>query len=158
MDPNELYHHGIKGMKWGVRRTKAQLGYGSAASSRRNKNNSNSKVVAKGRKAVSDFSEKQKTKKSVTAKKKTVLDMSDEELRERISRLQLEKQYKDLMRSAQPQASKGKQFVTSVLETSGKNIATQATTYMMGKAVNKAFADIFNDPAIVNPKKGQKDK
>lgn len=158
MDPNELYHHGIKGMKWGVRRTKTQLGYGNATSSRRKKNNSNSEVVVKGRKAVSNFSEKQKTKKSVTAKKKTVLDMSDEELRERISRLQLEKQYKDLMRSAQPQASKGKQFVTSVLETSGKNIATQATTYMMGKAVNKAFADIFNDPAIVNPKKGQKDK
>ena len=24
---NELYHHGIKGQKWGVIRTKAQLGY-----------------------------------------------------------------------------------------------------------------------------------
>jgi hypothetical protein len=24
---NELYHHGIKGMKWGVRRTAAQLGH-----------------------------------------------------------------------------------------------------------------------------------
>ena len=63
MDPNELYHHGIKGMKWGVRRTKTQLGYGNAASSRRKKNNSKSEVVAKGRKAVSNFSEKQKTKK-----------------------------------------------------------------------------------------------
>lgn len=158
MDPNELYHHGIKGMKWGVRRTKAQLGYGNAASSRRKKNNSKSKVVAKGRKAVSNFLEKKKTKKSVTTKKKTVSDMSDEELQERISRLQLEQTYNDLMRSTQPKASKGKQFVMSVLETSGKNIATQTTTYMMGKAVNKAFADIFNDPAIVNPKKGQKDK
>lgn len=24
---NELYHHGIKGQRWGVRRTPEQLGY-----------------------------------------------------------------------------------------------------------------------------------
>lgn len=27
INQNELYHHGVKGMKWGVRRTKEQLGY-----------------------------------------------------------------------------------------------------------------------------------
>lgn len=29
MTSSELYHHGIKGMKWGIRRTDAQLGHDS---------------------------------------------------------------------------------------------------------------------------------
>lgn len=36
MDPNSLTHYGVKGMKWGVRRTPAQLGH--RVSSRRKKN------------------------------------------------------------------------------------------------------------------------
>ena len=49
--------------------------------------------------------------------------------------------------------SRGKDFVMDVLEKSGKNIATQLTTYAMGAAVNKVAGK-----EIVNPKKGQKDK
>ena len=57
-----------------------------------------------------------------------------------------------------PKSSKGKDFVMRVIEKSGENIATQLTTYVMGSAVNKLLGDTFNDPSIVNPKKGQKDK
>ena len=51
--------------------------------------------------------------------------------------------------------NKGKAFVQNVLETSGKNIATQLTTYAMGTLVNKY---IGKGKQLVNPKKGQKDK
>ena len=79
---------------------------------------------------------------------------SDEELRQAISRLEMEKRYKELERSANPQKNNdGKKFVENILRKSGENIATQFTTYAMGTLVNKIAGS-----EIVNPKKGQKDK
>lgn len=125
---NKLYHFGIKGMKWGIRRYQ----------------NKDGSLTSAGKKRYSDSS-------SVND---GIKDLTDQELRDRINRLNLEKQYRDLTTpSGQKQVSRGKQFVTSVLETSGKNIATQLVTYGMGTAVNKIFK-----ANIVNPKKGQKDK
>lgn len=162
MDPNELYHHGVKGMKWGVRKARPSSGSRTTSVSNKKKIKSDNFVksfITKRNKAKKQKLAVEQAKQEATkAKKKSVSEMTDAELRERISRLEMEKKYKDLLKSNQPQTSKGKKFVASVLEKSGQNIATQATTYVMGRAVNKAFANVFNDPAIVNPKKGQKDK
>lgn len=98
---------------------------------------------------------RQKSKSNASDKVSIHLkDLTDNELRARISRLEMEKRYKDLTKSEeQRNISKGKAFVTDVLEKSGKNIATQATTYVLGTTVNKVAGK-----EIVNPKKGQKDK
>lgn len=125
---NTLQHHGIKGMKWGIRRYQ----------------NKDGSLTPEGRKRYSDDQSYR------------VKNMTDQELRDRINRLQLEKQYKSLLEpSGQNKVNKGKAFVQNVLETSGKNIATQLATYAMGTLVNKY---IGKGKQIVNPKKGQKDK
>lgn len=137
MDNAELMHYGVKGMKWGVRRTPVQLGH------RRKP-----KKIAK-RSRESPEGEKKKS-----APKKNVHELSDEELRQAISRLEMEKRYKELERSTNPQKNNdGKKFVENILRKSGENIATQFTTYAMGTLVNKIAGS-----EIVNPKKGQKDK
>lgn len=135
MELDELKHYGVKGMKWGIRRTPEQLGH--------------KKKVASGKDDSED------SKKETKPRKKTVSEMSDTELQARIKRLELEKRYRDL---SPQKTSKGKAFVSRVVESSAENIAKQATTYAMGRAVNAVLKNLTGDPQVVNPKKGQKDK
>lgn len=77
----ELYHYGVKGMKWGVRRTPEQLGH------RIGQKNSESSLKKKAPKQV----------KNQKAAKSSVLSLSDEELKSRIERLNMEEKYLDLL-------------------------------------------------------------
>lgn len=149
---NELVHYGVRGMKWGVRRYQNKDGSLTAAGRKRySEDGPDSASSAKTK------SSKGKVSSSASAKK-SVSEMTDDEIRQKINRLQLEKQYRDLTKSSEaPKTNRGRDFVQRVIERSGENIATQLTTYVMGKAVNKAFSDIFKED-VVNPKKGQKDK
>lgn len=190
MDENELYHHGVKGQKWGVRRTAAQLGH---------KPTTKKKKVSKGEEFMNRLStarknrtanqlkkEKQRTRQAEQERKleeqkqatkkakeqlkasrkverkpktsKRVSEMSEEELKARINRLQLEKQYKDLVSQVNPQKkSKGKQFLADIFTNSARNIGGQTVTYLMGTGMNKVMEKAFKDPRAINPKKGQKD-
>lgn len=107
-------------------------------------------------------------KKALKAEKRNLKEqrkkgiLSDEELRYRVNRLQLEKQYRELMsqRLAKPEKkeSRVKKVIGNILEKSGEDIGSQLVSFVAGKGVNKIFANIFDDPAIVDPKLMQKKK
>ena len=108
MNNNELYHYGIKGMKWGIRRTPAQLGH--------------------------------KPAKSTTSQRKSEMKkMSDAELRSRINRIQMEKQY---MQLTAPEVSAGKKFVKDVLVNAAKQTLTSYVSKYMNKGVEAVMKEL----------------
>jgi hypothetical protein len=114
-----LQHYGIKGMRWGVRRTDAQLGR-----VRRQKTSNDVNV----KKASSSSS-------TSTKKRKITDEMSDDELIRRIKRLQMEKQYAQLTAK---EVSPGRKFVKDVLLNAGKQVATQYTAKFMSWGIDTA--------------------
>lgn len=103
MDQNQLVHYGIKGMKWGVRRTDAQL--------------ARARGRTKPREEPHDDYKKAHDSKSVKS-------MSDAELRSRLNRLQMEQQYTKLNPNT---VSKGRSTVNALIK-AGTTVATVTTT------------------------------
>ena len=112
----ELYHHGVKGMKWGVRRAKRK----EAREARRTKNWS-----ADAREAHA-------------LKKKSMDQLTNEELRKRNQRSQLEAEYKRHNPNA---VKKGLAIATAVVGTG----LTVATLYKKGKATAKIGREMCDD-------------
>lgn len=116
----ELYHHGTKGMKWGIRRYQNKDGSLTPAGRKRyaNKGYSPEQIDAldkKGRQAAGS--------------KKSAKDMTDEELQAAIRRAELEKRYNDLNPR---KVSFGEKFVKDAvlpaLTQGGKQLLTDALT------------------------------
>jgi hypothetical protein len=129
---DEFYHHGIKGMKWGVRRYQK-------------KNGGLTALGKKLRKAANKYQKEKKqkaeAKKAIEAKaNRTVKDMSDKELTDVIRRLEMEKKYKELNPA---QVSKGKRFMdtmlNNVISPAAEDVAKQLAKSYMVDAVNKMF-------------------
>lgn len=100
-DGPSLYHHGVKGMKWGIRKKSVSSG------------------VSKAKKVVPTKPEPV-VKKAFDGKKKHISKASDEELSAYLKRMQLEKQIltmqKEMTALTTPpkKVSVGKRFVSAV--------------------------------------------
>lgn len=135
-----LCHHGVKGMKWGIRKNRKKTSFFSRKSNKQKTNQNGTK------------------KQTTPAKKKTgVKNWSDQELQSKIRRLQMEKQYRDLKRD---EVSAGRKLLGDILRTSGKTVGVQVANYVAGKAINKAFnANVVNvGKSNNNNNKKKKDK
>ena len=146
-EENSLKHHGIKGMKWGKRRFQNADGSLTEAGKRRYDSDTRdmselkkSKYKPNVDKWVQDDLEtgrrlsneagnltrqlKDANDKAIRNPKKVKMDlsnMSDQEMRNQISRALLEKQYNDMF--APQKTSKGRAVVGKILESAGTVLA-----------------------------------
>lgn len=136
---NELYHHGVIGMKWGVRRYQNRDGTLTAAGRKRAAKLQRDYTKLTGKKISG--SEKE------APKKKTISDLSDDELRARMNRLQMERNYLDLQKQVSalnpPQVSAGKKFVQNVFGKVITPAVTEAGKRLLTDYVNKKGKEVL---------------
>ena len=143
-DGPSLYHHGVKGMKWGVRKKPVSSG------------------VSKAKKAVPKKPEPV-AKKAFSGDRKDISKASDEELNAYLKRMQLEKQVLTMQKEmtalttpsapvVQKKASVGKRFVSAVwkdmlypgikegMKEAGKSVVKSLADDMIKKAMEKKAA------------------
>ena len=133
MDNNELYHFGIKGMKWGIRRTPIQLGH-----TTKNKNQRKNDRQELNKKARIE-KKKREVLKSRSAKElyKYANLFNTRELQEAYNRLQLERNIQNLFPK---EVKKGQDFTQKIIK-SGRTVSDLLDT---GTKLYNNVAKIYN--------------
>lgn len=147
---SEIYHHGVKGQRWGVRRYQNADGSLTPAGRKRADKLKQQYTELTGKRLIRKpglKSNKSTDTKEVVDTKKNVKDMTDNELREKTNRMRLENDYITALKTMNDlnpkQVSKGKAFVdktvSDVVMPAVTDVAKQLVKSFLVKTVNESL-------------------
>jgi hypothetical protein len=140
----ELYHYGIPGMKWGVRRFQNRNGsltpkgkkrYGEVTKKDLERNK---RVADSSLSLVNTVKDANVNAMKRSAKRRKSMDlskMSDKEMRDKINRALLERQYEDMFNPKT--VSRGRQITNDILQTVGTGLAITGSALGVAVAIKE---------------------
>ena len=138
MSSNELTHHGIKGMRWGVRRYQ----------------NKDGTLTKAGRKKMAkldkEYSKLTRQKRNTESPNTRLSKMTDDEIRARINRINLERDYLDLINNQDSinKQSKGKSFIKTVRSDVIKPVAIDLGRQALKSGGVKILNNLVKNPEL----------
>ena len=137
-----LKHHGVKGQKWGVRRTPQQLGHETNSSGRRQMSDKELKYIKKNVDTVGSEVNNAKSRRHSKNKKanddkirEDLSKMSDKELRDVVNRLNMEERYSQVMSSRY--AETGKSRTDRLLDNIGTAVTVTSSALSIAIAIRE---------------------
>lgn len=135
----DLVHHGVKGMRWGVIRAKAARGSKVVRGTLQSAGSSVKKGALAANNARISYKLKKQDNKRSKGGRLSYKKLTDAELNSRINRLEREQRYREL--KADRHLVRGRQVTRQILEQS----LTKAGTYAATKAMKNAFDTGWSD-------------
>lgn len=154
-----LEHHGVKGQRWGIRRYQNDDGsltsegrkrYGIVESIKSyNTKQKKKKQLEKARVAkVEKKAAAEKRAEDLKKGKVPIKKMTDEEIKARIARLELEKTLKNLeSETTQVAISKGKKFINKLVDSTADKVADNVGADLVAQTLKSYAAEYINKKA-----------